>query len=316
MNTHKWGLVLSGGGGKGSYQLGVYRALIETGLFSCINGISGTSIGAINAALFAMNNYDNALKAWSSIKPDLFLSPITITSAQIPDIITQNVITHALDNGIFSRSGLEKLLNDYVDFNRLSACPYAIYANAVTGTLPGERVRYFALNDRTPSLIKQIILASSALPYIYEPVEIEGELYRDGGLLDNVPVKPLVELGLKHIIVVRLEEDEHIPLSYKDSADYIDIEPSREIGDFTNGTIDFNAKHINMRLELGYRDALRAIRHYKLKQAGTPVRDADRIAEEEADFIMIKNTFKKEELQESIDSHMNTLNNILGKYGF
>lgn len=325
ITDHSWGLVLSGGGGKGAYQLGVYRALIESGLFACINGISGASIGAINAVLFAMNDYDIALKAWSSINPELFLSPREIPDTLLKDVsdvisgIADNTIIGSISelahtNGIFSRDGLLKLLRANIDYHRISSSPYAIYANAITGEQSDSNVKYFALNDRTPEMIEDIILASSALPYIYEPVMIDGLPYRDGGLLDNIPVRPLAELGMKHIIVVRLDPASHIPYSYADSADYIDIAPSRDIGAFLDGTMDFNAKNVSMRLELGYRDALRAIKHYKYKKAGISLSPSEIFKAEEADFAIVRSIIKKEELQVNIDSHMNKLNDIISRY--
>ena len=63
----RYALCLGGGGGKGAYQLGVYRALTEYGLMKKVDAISGTSIGAINAVLFACNDPDSCDDAWRQI---------------------------------------------------------------------------------------------------------------------------------------------------------------------------------------------------------------------------------------------------------
>ena len=63
----KVGLVLSGGGGKGAYELGVWKALVEMKLDKYIEVISGTSIGAFNAALFAQGDMDNAQALWDEV---------------------------------------------------------------------------------------------------------------------------------------------------------------------------------------------------------------------------------------------------------
>ena len=63
----KMGLVLSGGGGKGAYELGVWKALVEMKLDKYIEVISGTSIGAFNAALFAQGDMDNAQALWDEV---------------------------------------------------------------------------------------------------------------------------------------------------------------------------------------------------------------------------------------------------------
>ena len=66
-NIMKVGLVLSGGGGKGAYELGVWKALVEMKLDKYIEVISGTSIGAFNAALFAQGDMDNAQALWDEV---------------------------------------------------------------------------------------------------------------------------------------------------------------------------------------------------------------------------------------------------------
>ena len=66
----KIGLVLSGGGGKGAYELGVWKALKELNLNKYISVFSGTSIGAFNAALFAMDDLEKAEKLWNEVTMD------------------------------------------------------------------------------------------------------------------------------------------------------------------------------------------------------------------------------------------------------
>ena len=64
METHPLGLVLSGGGGKGAYQIGAWRALIELGWDSRIQAVSGASVGALNAALIGCTDYTQAEALW------------------------------------------------------------------------------------------------------------------------------------------------------------------------------------------------------------------------------------------------------------
>lgn len=69
----KWAMVLAGGGGKGSYQIGVWKALREMDLEKNLIALSGSSVGALNAALISLGDYDNAEKIWNSIMPEQFL---------------------------------------------------------------------------------------------------------------------------------------------------------------------------------------------------------------------------------------------------
>ena len=61
----EYGLVLEGGGAKGAYQIGAWRALKEAGVK--IKGVAGTSVGALNGALICMDDYENAKKVWENI---------------------------------------------------------------------------------------------------------------------------------------------------------------------------------------------------------------------------------------------------------
>ena len=71
---YKVGLVLEGGGGKGSYQIGVWKAIRELGLEKWITAVSGTSVGALNAALFAKGNFEKAYQLWMEIDTGLILA--------------------------------------------------------------------------------------------------------------------------------------------------------------------------------------------------------------------------------------------------
>lgn len=80
MGFEKWmnkptGLVLNGGGGKGAYQVGAFKALRESGLSDLVTAVAGTSVGALNMCLF---NYDDGLVGediWSHISPEQFVAP-------------------------------------------------------------------------------------------------------------------------------------------------------------------------------------------------------------------------------------------------
>jgi len=71
--NHKIGLILCGGGGKGAYQIGVWKALREYGYESQIAGLSGASVGALNSALFAQGDWNNAEDVWLQVTQSDFL---------------------------------------------------------------------------------------------------------------------------------------------------------------------------------------------------------------------------------------------------
>ena len=70
-----YGLVLAGGGGKGAYQAGVFKALWECGLFDRILGIAGSSVGALNMCLFSQEDTELSEEIWKQIRSDQFIRP-------------------------------------------------------------------------------------------------------------------------------------------------------------------------------------------------------------------------------------------------
>lgn len=76
------GLVFAGGGGKGAYEIGVWKYLHEIGLDQYVRCVSGTSVGALNAALFVGSSYELAEKLWLDINQDKILTPKKIGSVK------------------------------------------------------------------------------------------------------------------------------------------------------------------------------------------------------------------------------------------
>ena len=82
----KIGLVLAGGGGRGAYQIGVWKALRKAGLERYITSVSGSSVGGLNAALFIQNNLELAENIWKSLCMKK-IRPHTSQPAMIPALL-------------------------------------------------------------------------------------------------------------------------------------------------------------------------------------------------------------------------------------
>ena len=244
------GVVLAGGGGKGAYQAGVLKALKENGVLNNIEAISGASIGAVNSLLFAMNDIELMYKAWS-------------------DINMQTVFDFEIDttNGIrphFSRDEMLKLFEKYIQFEKIKDCGYDIICslsriNREDVTKEPECI-YKSLSNCDVETAKQRLLATTALPVIYSPVELDDGLYEDGGVTDNTPVKPLYDKGIKRIIVISNNHAYKPDIDKYSECEIICIKPSHDLGDLIDGTLNFTDKAIDFREELGYKDGLRAIK--------------------------------------------------------
>lgn len=300
MKNHSLGLALSGGGGKGAYQIGVWRALIELGWDSRITAVSGASVGALNAALIGCTDYEHAEALWKSITPLQFL----------------DIDLPLAGDGIFSREGLITLIREHLDLNLLTSASRRIFAN--TSQIEGENrylARYFELNIQPPSRALQILLASSAMPIAYPSVPLDGKPNQDGGVTDNLPIKPLYDIGLRHILAVNITNDERIliPAVYP-GTEFIEIRPSQDIGHLFDGTLDFSSKGARFRMELGYRDTLRTLRAYESGELGNPEYARKAAIEARADFDQIRVNLLHEGLNQNVSKHMDQLDAILKKY--
>jgi len=258
----KIGLVLSGGGGKGAYQVGVWKGLMEFGLDKYITGVSGTSAGALNMALFAQRDYYKAEKAWLSISNEKILTTkqgnlfetirnIT-TDKKLPEIIMQ-----LLANGVFTRDGLMEMIEKFLEPDLVKDSDLDLYACCCE--LPLLNVEYFKLNGLPQEKIVKILLASSAIPVVFKPESIDGRVYTDGGVRDILPVKPLYDEGYRRFITVSLDPHRRVDRSKFPEAKFIEIMPEPN-GDFSfEDTFDFSDAGAARRIQRGYEDAIRIL---------------------------------------------------------
>lgn len=316
MERKDYGLCLCGGGGKGAYQIGVWKALREKGMDKWIKGVTGSSAGALNAVLFLNGDYDAAEKVWTDIRPIQFL-----------DIDPE---------GYCSRDGILKLMREKVNLSAVSGNPIPAYisvtnaspaADSIPGRLdsavdslkqnPDDRTgEYLLLNGRTPEDITAILLASTAIPIVYDPVTIDGRTYRDGGLFDNVPIRPLLETGVRNLIIVKCSSNQTPnPYLLSQAESFLEIEPSANIGSLLTGTLDFDGRNAMYRLMTGYYDALRAIEYYDRRINGFPPSAEEKARRIEQDCERVLSNVRMSQHVESIDRNRSKIDDILKKYG-
>lgn len=208
----KIGLVLSGGGAKGFAHIGVLKVLEEAGIQ--IDYIGGTSMGAVIGGLYASGytatqidsifqktNFDElindyiprASKNFYEKRNDelyAFVLPFNKFRVGIPE---------ALSKGMYNFNLLTRLtrnVKDVKDFNQLPI-PFLCIATDIES---GEQV---LLNKGN---LAQAMLASSAFPSLFSPVEIDGKLLIDGGVVNNYPVDEVLKLGADIIIGVDVQD--------------------------------------------------------------------------------------------------------------
>ncbi len=174
------GLVLSGGGAKGSAHLGVLKAFEEKEIK--FDYVSGTSIGAFIAAVYANGNIDKLIE-------DSFKIRIKELPKLIRPIISKK--------GLFSGAQIEKMLSKFVDVENIEELdiPLSIVSTEINSS---------SLHTFTEGSIYKAVRASMSIPGILTPL-IDGEnMYVDGGFLEPVPVKAVKDLGAEKIVAIDL----------------------------------------------------------------------------------------------------------------
>jgi NTE family protein len=180
----KMGLVLSGGGTRGFAHIGALKALEEAGVQ--VDVISGTSVGSIVGALYA-DGYSPA-KMLELFRKNRVIQLSRLTSFR---------------RGMLSLSGLKKKINKYIQANTFEELKLPLFVT-VTNLHRGE-VEY-----AHEGLLAEKIVASATIPILYAPVRIKQELYVDGAVIDNFPVKPIREICEK-IVGINIMPKSQVP---------------------------------------------------------------------------------------------------------
>lgn len=254
MNTYA--LVLAGGGGKGAYQIGAWKALRELNI--SFNAIAGTSIGSINGALIAAGDYDKAWEFWHSVSVD---KGVKLGEA-LPDsdnlFAMKNwavLFKEFIKNGGIDASPAEQLVASFVDEKKVrdSGIPLGI----VTVQMSQEITPLELFTQDIPEgELVDYLLASSNIPFATN-IGPEGEKFLDGGAYDNIPVMTLKKRGYNKLIVVDISNIKGIAhtLDFLNSQIvYIRPYDLEQLG----ASFDFDDEIIDRRIKLGYLDTRKA----------------------------------------------------------
>ena len=209
-------LALQGGGSYGAFTWGALdRILEDDGIV--IEGVSGASAGAINAALLAHGLATGGRQGARRALADFWGSVAgTLPTSLVDSLVFMTRFLSPAQLNPFNLNPVRDLLAAQIDFQRLRAhcdLPLFISATNVRSGMP----RLF----RTGEITVDVLLASACLPSMHRTVEIDGEAYWDGGLSANPPVRPLLyECEAPDIVLVLLHPDRRprVPVSAEDIA--------------------------------------------------------------------------------------------------
>ncbi len=252
----KYGLVLSGGGGKGAYEVGVWKAMLEYGLAQKLRAVSGTSVGGLNSALFPLQDYDRLEQLWLT---------------RVPDKLTQ-------DDALISQAGLTEIIES-LPLTDLQTMEFPqVYVTAVRNRFilaklikskPGQYASRFNLNSESDTdQIKKKLLATSAFPIVCPSVKLaDGYEYSDGGNEaaggDNTPIDPIAdnhpEINNIFIVYLAHEPKRKIKEIDYDTKNLVQIVPSIELGGILDGTTNFTSSRIKLLINYGYEDTVKIL---------------------------------------------------------
>lgn len=257
-----YGLVLEGGGAKGAYHMGAYKALMDEGIE--IRGVAGTSIGALNGAMIVQGEPEKAYELWREIS---YSKVIAIEDEEVErwkqkkigkeDItfLTGKILNVLSEKGL-DISPMKDLLVETIDEDKIreSGKDFGIVTISLTDLKPVE----IYIEDIPVGKLSDYLLASAYFP-AFKRDKIDGKNYIDGGLYNNLPVNLLRDKGYKDLIIIRTHGVGIVRKVNLEGLNTIVISPNEDLG----GTLDFDRETARYNLKLGYYDGLKALRKLK-----------------------------------------------------
>ena len=254
--TKEYGIVLDGGGARGAYQIGAWKALKEAGVK--INAVAGTSVGALNGALICMDDIENAEKIWSEMTfskvmdvDDRWMEELFAGKRKIGDVISE--VWSTLSEGGVDITPLRRLIHEMVDEEKIrhSGKEFCL----LTFSLTDMKELDLSIEDIPEGMLEDFLLASAYL-LGFKNEKLHGKRYIDGGVVNNVPLYSLVKRGYTDIIEIRIYGPGRVPRVKmpKDSEVY-EIGPRVRLGSI----IEFDGKRSRKNLKIGYYDAKRML---------------------------------------------------------
>lgn len=246
-------IVLSGGGAKGAYEAGVWKALRKLKVKYSI--VTGTSIGALNGMMMTQNEFYKCLRFWKNISFEQLYDDFEYKKHDTLQIY-KNYLDKMIDGGIDTHK-IEKIINSHFKSHKIynSKISFGVVSYNVTDKKPA----YSTNRNTRPNRLKQYILASATCYPAFKPTKIGTDTYIDGGFYDNLPLNLALELGADEIIAVDLKaigfkksiKSKEIPVTY--------ITPKAKLDSF----LMFESHSTRKMINLGYNDTMKVFGKYE-----------------------------------------------------
>ena len=254
--SKEYGIVLEGGGAKGAYQIGAWKALCEAGVK--INAVSGTSVGALNGALICMGEVAKAEAIWNEITysavmdvNDDWMRDVLKKERSIREVIPE-VIRRISEGGV-DITPLKNLIRENVDEKKIreSGIEFCVTTFSVSKMKEVD----ISIHDIPEGMLPDFLLASAYLVG-FKNERLHGQKYIDGGVVNNVPTNSLIKRGYENIIQIRIYGPGFKARVKKTDETVIhEIAPNVKLGSI----IQFDKRKSRQNMKIGYYDAKRML---------------------------------------------------------
>ena len=246
---NKRALVLCGGGARGGYHIGIWKALKEINYYP--NIITGTSVGALNGALFTLKEDDLALEIWENMSMDTVFEAKENKNINAINSVNEFILSLGKLGGIDPKP-LKKLVAKLADEKKFREESDIEFGLVTTALNPIRKVEKY-IDEMEEGKIVDYILASSACFPIMQKYQIGDTEYVDGGYSDNIPFELALKRGAKELVIVDMPgmfklkkiEDINAKVHY--------IYPNQDLGNF----LLFNKETSRRNMKLGYLDTMK-----------------------------------------------------------
>ncbi len=254
-----YAIALEGGGAKGAYEAGVWKALDEVGMK--YNAVAGTSVGALNGAMMAARELETALHLWQNVK---FSQVFDADDEQMRKLYNGEFremellpllkdLIGAVKEGGLDIEPLRQMVEEYVDEEKIRKSDVEFFF--VTYSLTDKQEMEINAHELEEGKLHDMLLASAYVP-VFQRRKLDGKDYVDGSVQNIVPIDSLLKRGYRDIIMIRIygmgfEKKIRIP----EDANVITVAPKKKLG----GILQFDPESTKRDLTLGYFDGMRML---------------------------------------------------------
>lgn len=242
-------IVLSGGGAKGAYQAGCYKAFKKLGIKYDI--VTGTSIGALNGFLMVQGDLKRCLRLWENVSFSQIYDDFDEVSNEkeiydkyLDKIIHGGIKTDKIEEFIAREYNAKKLYRSRVKYG------------VVSFNLSKMRPVMATKDKMDAETLKKYVIASAICFPFFKPSKIDNEIFIDGGYYDNMPVNLAIELGATEVITVDLRAV-GLRQSIKDKdVKVTNITPNNKLSSF----LIFDKNEAKKMIKFGYNDTMKVFK--------------------------------------------------------